>query len=62
MRSNEEVVEEWDLLRSQGVMTVAQAASRMGMTAEALDRALYRARKRGDTRANLVHPNLRSAS
>lgn len=62
IRSREEVVEEWDFLRSQGVFDVRQAAARMGMTFKALDKALYLARKAGDERATLPHPNQRSAS
>lgn len=60
LRTNEEVVEEYDELRSQGNFDLHLIAERMGMTYKALDKALYRARKRGDTRAALPHRNLRA--
>lgn len=48
-RTADEVLEDYDMIRDQ-VASVAQAAERMGMTASALDRALYRAREAGDRR------------
>ena len=48
--SADEVLEEWVMLRGEG-HTVAQAAERLGMTYGALEKALDRARKRGDERA-----------
>jgi hypothetical protein len=62
LRRNEDVVEEYDFLRSEGVWDLHVIAERMGMTYKALERALHRARQRGDTRAALPHRNLRSAS
>ena len=59
-RTNEEVVEEYDELRSQGNFDLHLIAGRMGMTYKALDKALWRARRRGDERANLPHRNLRA--
>lgn len=49
-RSAEEVLEEWAMLRSDGVTDLRVAAQRMGMSFSALDKALWRARKRGDER------------
>lgn len=45
-RSLFEVLEDYRMIRDD-VATVAQAAERMGMTYAALDKALYRARRRG---------------
>lgn len=53
-RSADEVLDEWVWLRDDGVADVKVAARRMGMTWKALDKALYRARKRGDQRGSLV--------
>ena len=41
-RTNAEVMEDWEFLRDTGY-TRQRAAQRMGMTFEALDRAIYRA-------------------
>jgi hypothetical protein len=49
-RSRDEVLDEWEMLRGEGY-TRRQAAERIGMTFEAFDRALYRARSAGDPRA-----------
>lgn len=49
-RSAEEVLEDYHMIRDD-VSTVAEAADRMGMSWSALDKALYRARQRGDDRA-----------
>lgn len=49
LRRNE-LLEEWDFLRRAGTPP-AQAAHAMGMSCEAFERALYRAKKRGDARA-----------
>lgn len=48
--SRDEVLDEWVILRDEG-NTVPQAARRLGMTTEAMRRALARARKDGDPRA-----------
>jgi hypothetical protein len=48
--ARDEVLDEWALLRKQGASR-AQAAKRIGMSAEALDRAYLRARRAGDPRA-----------
>lgn len=61
-RMNDEVMEEWELLRTQGVHSIRKAAERMGMTHKALEKAIQRGRERGDSRAILPHTNLRSAS
>jgi hypothetical protein len=47
----EQMLDEYALIRDD-VMNIRQAAKRLGVTFTALDRALYRARKRGDTRGN----------
>lgn len=52
-RSAEEVLEDWEFLRDDGV-SVAQAAERMGMKLSTLKRALERARAKGDPRGSLV--------
>lgn len=49
-RPREEMLEDWELLRSDGY-TVANAAPRMGMTCAALEKALRRAERDGDPRA-----------
>lgn len=49
-RPADEVLEDWDFLRHQGY-SIRDAAERMGMTHAALDKALYRAARRGDPRA-----------
>lgn len=51
-RSADEVLDDWALMRDDGE-SVESAAQRMGMTRSALDKALYRARKRGDARGSL---------
>jgi hypothetical protein len=61
-RTNDEVLAEWDLLRTEGVIDLGVAAARMGMTRKALDKAIYRGARRGDPRAVRPHPNLRSAA
>lgn len=45
-RSREDLVEDWELLRSEGY-TKRQAAERLGMTFAAFDRAWHRARRAG---------------
>lgn len=52
LRSREEVIEDYAMIRDE-VPTVRAAAERMGMTYKALDKALYRARRRGDERAQI---------
>lgn len=47
---NEEMLEEWVLLRSSGVTDLAEAARRIGTTRAALEQCLYRARRKGDSR------------
>lgn len=49
-RRREEMLEEWEFLRSDGVTDLSVAASRMGVTRTALEKALERARKAGDPR------------
>jgi hypothetical protein len=56
LRRADEVLEEWVLLRSDGVTDLGVAAKRIGMTRTALQQALYRARRRGDDRGR-VHRN-----
>lgn len=46
-RRNDDVIQEWRELRLQGVRDIRIAAPRMGMSVEALDKALWRARKNG---------------
>jgi hypothetical protein len=46
----DELLDEWTLLRSEG-HTLRQAAERLGITYAALDKALQRAKHRGDPRA-----------
>jgi hypothetical protein len=48
--SREDVMSEWDLLRSEGY-TRRVAADRLGMRWETFDRAYWRARAAGDPRA-----------
>lgn len=50
-RTAEDMLEEWSHLRASGT-TVREAALRMGVSSSALDKALYRARLRGDERGN----------
>lgn len=58
----EYVLSDWIILRAQG-LTYRQAAPRIGMTEEALEQALRRARKRGDSRGNLTtYSETRSAA
>lgn len=52
LRTRDELLDEWDRLRTDGVGR-AQAAQRMGMTPAAFERHLYRARAVGDPRAVL---------
>jgi hypothetical protein len=59
-RTNEEVVEEYEELRLAGNFDLHLIAERMGMTWVALDKALWRARQRGDERAALPHRDLRA--
>jgi transposase-like protein len=47
----EEMLEEYQMIRDD-VASIRQAAERMGIKFSRLDRALYRARKRGDSRGN----------
>jgi predicted DNA-binding protein (UPF0251 family) len=56
-RPREETLEEWEFLRADGV-TVAEAARRMGMRTRALEKALERARARGDERGARHHRDL----
>lgn len=53
-RPMEETLEDWEMLRDDGVTSLEVAAARMGMSLAALDQALYRARKKGDPRGSLV--------
>lgn len=53
-RTADDVLDEWVWLRDDGYADVRIAAKRMGMTYAALDKALWRARKRGDQRGSLV--------
>lgn len=63
--SRDELLDEWALLRSEGI-SIPDAAPRLGMTIHALARALARARRDGDPRAQFdwrgVHAALRDAS
>jgi hypothetical protein len=49
-RVRDEVMADWELLRSQG-FTRRQAAARLGMTVKAFEKAHERARRAGDPRA-----------
>lgn len=49
-RSADEVLEEWDFLRHAGTPP-EQAAALLGMAYESFERALFRAKRRGDVRA-----------
>lgn len=49
-RTRDEVMADWELLRSEGY-SKRQAAARLGMSHEAFDRAFHRARRAGDPRA-----------
>lgn len=49
-RSADEVLDEWEMIREGGCSDVRIGAQRMGMSFSALDKALYRARQRGDRR------------
>lgn len=51
-RSRADVLDDWTVLRGQGV-TRLQAAARLGMSFPAFERALFRARAAGDERAVL---------
>ena len=53
-RSYEDTLDDWVLIRDYDGADVRRAADRMGMTFSALDKALYRARKRGDLRGSLT--------
>jgi hypothetical protein len=54
-RSREDMLEEWEMLRSDGVTDLAIAAERMGVTRAALDKCLERARRDGDPRGVRYH-------
>lgn len=51
-RSRDELLEDWDVLRCSGV-TRTEAARRLGISCDALERAIYRGRGAGDPRAVL---------
>jgi hypothetical protein len=57
------LLEDWVLLRSEG-LTWKQAAPRIGVSESAMEKALHRARQRGDDRGNLYRhrPTMRSAA
>jgi hypothetical protein len=55
-RFRDDMLDEWELLRSDGVTDLTQAAVRMGVTKDALQKCLERARKAGDPRG-VVHKN-----
>jgi hypothetical protein len=59
-RTAEEVLEDYAMIRDH-VGSVAEAAERMGLTASALDRALYRARTAGDARGLPPMPQIERA-
>lgn len=61
-RLNGDVLEEWELLRSQGVWDLKVAADRIGISYSALDMAIWRGAQKGDPRAVRPHRNLRSAA
>jgi hypothetical protein len=50
LRPRDEVLDEWDFLRRSGV-TRAEAAERMGIRLDSLDKQIWRASKDGDPRA-----------
>lgn len=49
-RSRDDLLDEWEMLRPQG-FTYGQAAERLGMTRDALERGIQRGRAAGDERA-----------
>lgn len=49
-RPADDVLEDWDMLRREGYSMV-QAAPRIGVSPDALEMAIVRARRRGDPRA-----------
>lgn len=51
----EDMLEDWDMLRSDGVTDLNVAARRIGTTKAALQKCLERAAKRGDERAVRWH-------
>lgn len=53
-RSADEVLDDWVEIRDYDSDNIGHAAARMGMSVSALDKALYRARKRGDQRGSLA--------
>jgi len=52
-RNSEEILEEWALLRSDGMTDLTIAAERIGTTRAALEKCLERARKAGDPRGQV---------
>lgn len=52
-RTREEVLEDWAWLKDSGVTDLQVAADRMGMSFDALEKALWRARQDGDERATV---------
>jgi hypothetical protein len=59
--TRDELLDEWKFLRSTGV-GVVEAAPRLGMTVDALTRALARARKDGDPRAEFTWHGVQAAT
>jgi hypothetical protein len=59
--TRDELLDEWKFLRSTGV-GVVEAAPRLGMTVDALTRALARARKDGDPRARFTWHGVQAAT
>lgn len=53
-RPAEEVLDDWTQIRDYDKPDISHAADRLGMSVSALDKALYRARKRGDARGSLA--------
>jgi hypothetical protein len=51
--ARDELLDEWEILRGDGC-TIPQAAPRLGMTVDALAKALDRARADGDPRARFT--------
>lgn len=54
VRKADEVLDDWAMMRDDENPTIKAAAERLGMKWKTLEKALYRARKRGDSRGSLV--------
>jgi hypothetical protein len=59
-RPRSDVLDDWATLRQDGY-TIPDAAQRLGMTVEALSKALQRARRDGDERARFTWAGVKAA-